>query len=88
MVIETYSTGPEAVNERFTTRGRMLPDGLEYIDSWIDSESRSRCYQLMRTDTPELFDEWIAKWTDLVDFEVRPVLTSAQMSASFENGNT
>jgi hypothetical protein len=47
----------------------MLPDGLNYIDSWLTSDRRT-CFQLMATDNPSLFDEWIQRWSDLTDFEV------------------
>ena len=73
MVVETYRHGPEPVYHRFDQQGRMLPDGLEYIDSWLESGSKNRCFQLMATNDRSLFDVWIAKWDDLVDFEVVPV---------------
>ncbi|HSJ94836.1 MAG TPA: DUF3303 family protein, partial [Gaiellaceae bacterium] len=62
---------------RAAERGRMLPPGLVYVDSWID-ESLSRCFQLMETDDPALLDAWIARWSDLAEFEVVPVLGSAE----------
>jgi hypothetical protein len=77
MVIERYREGPEPVYERFRARGRLMPEGLEYVDSWV-TEDRNRCYQLMRTDDPARFEPWIAAWSDLVDFEVIPVVTSAE----------
>jgi hypothetical protein len=58
----------------------MLPEGLVYLDSWID-ERLDRCFQLMETDDPSLFDAWIARWEDLTEFEVVPVLTSTEASA-------
>jgi hypothetical protein len=78
MVIETYKQGPGPVYARAAERGRMLPPGLEYVDSWIEERSLDRCFQLMETDSPELFDEWIANWSDLVDFEVVPVIGSSE----------
>lgn len=70
MVVETFAPGGKpAVYERFHRRGRMLPDGLTYIDSWLE-KGGDRCYQLMETDSPELFAEWIEEWKDLVSFEV------------------
>ncbi len=47
----------------------MLPDGLCYIDSWLEKDG-DRCFQLMETDSPDLFEKWIASWSDLVSFEV------------------
>jgi hypothetical protein len=77
MVIETFVSGARPVYERAAERGRMLPDGLEYVDSWID-ESLERCFQLMETDDSSLFDEWIANWSDIGEFEVVPVIGSAE----------
>lgn len=75
MVIERFVRGARPVYERAAEKGRMLPDGLEYVDSWID-ESLERCFQLMKTDDPALFDEWIAHWSDIGEFEVVPVIDS------------
>ena len=75
MVVEEFVEGARPVYERAAERGRMLPPGLEYVDSWID-ESLERCFQLMETDDPALIDDWIAKWSDLARFEVVPVLSS------------
>ena len=70
MVIERFKSGDSAaVYDRFATKGRMLPPGLGYLDSWL-SASDDTCYQLMETDTPEKFDKWITHWDDLVDFEI------------------
>ena len=77
MVIETFTQGVRPVYERAAERGRMLPDGLVYVDSWID-DSLERCFQLMETDDPGLFDEWIANWRDLGEFEVVPVVDSSE----------
>ena len=67
---------------RAASRGRMLPDGLHYIDSWIiDDGGLDRCFQLMETEDASLFDEWIAAWEDLADFEVVPVVSSAAAAA-------
>jgi hypothetical protein len=77
MVIETFTRGARAVYERAAKRGRMLPPGLVYVDSWIDERTLDRCFQLMETEDAGLFDEWIARWSDLADFEVVPVIDSA-----------
>ena len=70
IVVETFRPGCKAsVYERFRQKGRMLPDGLRYIDSWLEKDG-DRCFQLMETDAPELFEKWIASWSDLVSFEV------------------
>jgi hypothetical protein len=78
MVIETYRQGPGPVYARAGERGRMLPPGLEYLDSWIEAPGLDRCFQLMETEAPSLFDEWIANWDDLVEFEIVPVISSAE----------
>jgi len=80
MVIETFTQGARPVYERARDRGRMLPEGLEYVDSWV-AEGLRRCFQLMETDDPALFDTWTAQWADLADFEIVPVLASADAAA-------
>ena len=81
MVVEHYTHGAEAVYARGAERGRMLPDGLRYVDSWIVDDGRlDTCYQLMDTDDPSLFDVWLANWNDLGTFEVYPVISSAEAS--------
>jgi hypothetical protein len=81
MIIETFKPGAiNKVYERFEVKGRMLPDGLHYLDSWLSSD-RLKCFQLMETDRFELIEEWIAKWDDLTDFEVVPVIDSPTKSA-------
>jgi hypothetical protein len=77
MVIEHYTHGPEPVYQRAAGRGRMLPDGLRYVDSWIVDDGRlERCFQLMETSDPELLDVWRERWADLCDFEIFPVIKS------------
>jgi hypothetical protein len=76
MVIETYRHGAAPVYARAAERGRMLPPGLVYVESWIEERNLDRCFQLMETDEPRLFDEWVASWSDLVDFEIVPVISS------------
>lgn len=73
MVIERFRPGRvEAVYERFREQGRMLPQGLAYLNSWL-AEDRTRCFQLMETESSQLFEEWFARWNDLIEFEVVPV---------------
>jgi hypothetical protein len=85
MVIERFLQGPGPVYDRFAERGRMLPVGLTYLDSWID-ERLERCFQLMETDDPALFDTWTANWSDLTHFEIVPVLSSAQADERLRSG--
>ena len=80
MVIERYRSGPEPVYQRVTARGRMLPDGLAYLNSWVTADL-DQCFQLMETDDPALFDAWTECWSDLVSFEIRAVVGSAEAAA-------
>jgi hypothetical protein len=78
MVIERFKGGdPRPVGERFARKGRMLPDGVAYLSSWID-ESHARCFQLMEAADAGMLDGWIDRWSDLAEFEVIPVLTSQE----------
>ena len=78
MVVETFRNGdPAPVYRRFRERGRLAPEGVNYISSWVD-ERLERCFQLMETDSRLLLDEWMENWSDLVEFEVYPVMPSAE----------
>jgi len=81
LVIEKYLHGPKPVYARASERGRLLPAGLRYLESWVEEDGLSRCFQLMETADASLFDEWIASWSDLVEFEVVPVVTSQEAAA-------
>ena len=81
MVIETFTHGSRPVYERARDRGRMLPEGLRYVESWVE-QGLGRCFQLMETDNPALFDAWTAEWADLADFEIVPVVASADAAAA------
>jgi hypothetical protein len=85
MVIERFKDAP-AIYQRFREKGRMMPDGLEYISSWIDLDFNI-CWQLMKTEDFALFDKWIANWRDLMDFEIVPVRTSTE-AVQIMTGNT
>jgi uncharacterized protein DUF3303 len=81
MVVEHFKNKDAVpVYRRFRDNGRMAPQGLVYVSSWVDHQLE-RCYQLMETDDPTLLDEWMAKWSDLADFEVYPVVTSQEAAA-------
>ena len=78
MVVEHFKDGDALpVYRRLRERGRLAPEGLVYVSSWVDTKLE-RCFQLMETDTRSLLDEWISNWSDLVDFEVHPVITSGE----------
>lgn len=81
MVIERFRNGDaESVYRRFRERGRMAPEGVEYVASWV-TDDLTTCFQVMQTADPALLEQWMANWRDLVDFEVRPVVTSAEAAA-------
>lgn len=78
MVIESFKNqDPVPVYRRFRDKGRLAPEGLTYVSSWID-EKMCICYQVMETENRRLLDEWINNWSDIVDFEVIPVMTSKE----------
>jgi hypothetical protein len=78
MVVEHFRNGdPLPVYRRFRERGRMMPEGLTYVSSWVD-DKLARCYQVMQAPERRLLDEWMARWSDLIDFEVHAVMTSAE----------
>jgi len=78
MVVEHFRNGDAIpVYRRFRERGRLMPDGVNYVSSWVD-EKLERCFQLMEADDPVLLDEWIANWDDVADFEVYPVVSSSE----------
>jgi hypothetical protein len=82
MVVERYVAGPRAVYERAATHGRMLPEGLRYLDSWVVAgDTLDRCFQLMETDDPALLDCWRDRWSDLVEFDVFPIINSDEAAA-------
>jgi len=78
MVIENFKNGDAVpVYRRFRDRGRLAPEGLSYVSSWVD-ENLDRCFQLMETEDRARLDEWIANWRDIVDFEVHSVISSKE----------
>jgi Protein of unknown function (DUF3303) len=82
MVVERFrNRDPKAVYRRLDERGRQMPDGLKYIDSWIEPNF-NRCFQLMETDDLTLFQKWIAAWSDLMEFEIVPVVPSKDTRAA------
>jgi hypothetical protein len=76
MVVERFKQrDAAAVYRRFRDRGRLMPDGLRYVSSWVET-NWDRCFQLMECEDPALFDHWIAQWADLMEFEVVAVIPS------------
>ena len=81
MVIEHFRPGRAAdVYRRFRDHGRMAPDGVRYVSSWVDLPFQ-RCFQVMEAESEALLREWTANWQDLVDFEIIPIRTSAEAAA-------
>jgi hypothetical protein len=82
MVIERFKDAP-AIYRRLREKGRMMPEGLEYVSSWIDVDLKT-CWQLMRSEDESLFQTWIDDWKDLADFEIIQVRTSAEVREMME----
>ena len=83
MVLESFKGDPIPVYRRFRERGRLAPEGLRYVNSWVTKDLQ-RCYQIMECDDERLLQRWIDQWKDLVDFEVIPVLTSAEAASAVD----
>ena len=78
MVIERFrNRDAKAVYRRFRDQGRGMPEGLRYINSWIEANF-DRCFQLMECDDARLLQQWVAVWSDLIEFEIVPVVPSAE----------
>jgi hypothetical protein len=82
MVVEHFRAGDaRPVYARFAERGRLAPDGLVYLGSWVTADL-TRCFQVMQCDDPKLLSEWTSQWDDLVEFEILPVITSEAAAAA------
>lgn len=78
MIIERFHPGKvKELYQRFAEKGRMLPGGVQYINSWIN-EAVTVCYQVMEAESPGKLQQWIGEWNDLADFDVMPVISSAE----------
>lgn len=86
LVIEHFRAGdPMPVYRRFRERGRLAPPGLTCVNSWVTADLK-RCYQVMECADRALLDRWMSEWSDLVEFEVVPVVTSAEAAARVATG--
>ncbi|HEX8087289.1 MAG TPA: DUF3303 family protein [Blastocatellia bacterium] len=86
MVIERFrDRDAKAIYGRLQEKGRMLPDGLRYIESWVEANF-DRCFQIMECDDARLFQQWVAQWGDLVEFEIVPVVSSKEVGGSLHPG--
>ena len=82
MVIETFrDQDPKAVYRRLRDTGRQMPEGLTFVSSWVQADT-ARCFQLMQCDDVTLFQRWIAQWSDLIEFEIVPVVAGADTAAA------
>lgn len=78
MVLEQFTReNLPLISDRFMTQGRLMPEGVEYVSSWVDP-ANLKCYQVMQAESRALLDQWIANWSDIVQFEVVPVKTSME----------
>jgi hypothetical protein len=85
MVIESFKDGKlRAIKERFQRHGRMLPEDVRYVNSWVEATG-SRCFQVMEAPSQGSLQPWIERWSDLVDLEVIPILTSAGFWQTIES---
>ena len=81
MVIETFGPDPKAIYRRFREKGRQMPDGLDFVDSWVTADL-ARCFQVMRCDDVALLQRWVAEWRDLTEFEIVPVVAGRETAAA------
>ena len=78
MIIEDLRDGDAVpVYRRLRDSGRQAPEGLSYVASWV-TQDLTCCFQVMECDDRALLDEWMSRWTDLVRFDVVPVITSSE----------
>lgn len=78
MIIEHFHPGKlRELYQRFDEKGRMLPDGVKYVDSWVN-EDMTLCYQVMESESVDKLHEWFRNWDDIVDFKITPVISSAE----------
>ncbi len=82
MVIERFRGGDAVpVYRRFREKGRLAPDGLRYVSSWVTADLK-QCFQIMECEDRSLLDAWVSSWHDLVEFEIIPVITSSDAQAA------
>jgi hypothetical protein len=77
LIVEDFRGNPEAVYRRFRDQGRLAPEGVGYVSSWVTKDLQ-RCYQIMECEDLALLQQWMSRWSDLVGFEVIPVMTSSE----------
>ena len=83
MVIEHFPSGEiKSIYQRFKDDGRMMPEGLEFVSSWVTADLNT-CYQVMKTDDVTLLQQWVSAWDDLADFEIVPVTEGKEVAKLF-----
>lgn len=84
MVVERFKDrDAKAIYRRFRDDGRGAPDGLKYVGSWIEANF-DRCFQVMECDDASLLQQWVLHWSDLIEFEIVPVVASADTREMIE----
>lgn len=83
MVIERFKGDPKAIYRRLRDEGRRMPEGLKYVGSWIEANF-DHCWQLMECDDARLLQQWVADWSDLIEFEIVPVVPSTEVREMME----
>jgi hypothetical protein len=82
MVIETFrDQNAKAIYRRLRDRGRGLPEGLTFVGSWVQADLE-RCFQLMECDDVTLLQRWVAEHSDLIHFEIVPVVPGKDTAAA------
>jgi hypothetical protein len=85
MVVEHFrNQDAKSIYRRLAEKGRMMPDGLTFVNSWVSADL-SRCFQLMECGDVSLFQRWVAEWSDVMQFEVVPVITGKETAAALVN---
>jgi Protein of unknown function (DUF3303) len=85
MIVERFKgRDPKPIYRRLAEAGRQMPEGLQYLDSWIEPNF-DRCFQLMETSDLRLLQTWILAWSDLMEFEIVPVVSSKDARACVES---
>ncbi|HEX2113429.1 MAG TPA: DUF3303 family protein [Alphaproteobacteria bacterium] len=81
MVVETFGRDPKSVYRRFRDKGRMMPEGVSFVGSWVTADLQ-RCFQLMECDDVALLQRWVAEWCDIAGFEIFPVVAGKDTAAA------
>lgn len=84
MVIETFGRDPKTVYRRFRDKGRMMPDGVSFVGSWVTADLQ-RCFQIMECDDVALLQRWVAEWCDVAGFEIVPVVAGKDTAAALSD---